>query len=172
MLMTREEILHLEVRPGVKVKDIRMMNGHNLVCKTQMADMTPGRIVLPNKYRKKSICNLVAVKGLLVTVSEPYRPKIVKTTMKYSEAFGHEIPQHKTVDLDKILPSVMVAGECILYNSFNMGRVEVPGLDDGLIMVRDCDVLAAWDADLDDTIELSDFAMSRPDLNNGLSNDV
>jgi hypothetical protein len=140
---------------GVPVKKIRLLNGHNLVYKIPRADTT-GSLKLPDTYVRKSVRNLIAIKGLVIKVTEPYRPKVSKIIYVYNSAYNEQLPRSIVKDCKKPIEAVLTPGEFIVYNSYNVGMVAVEGLPEPLVIVRDIDLFVAYQAAVDGTVELGD----------------
>ena len=140
---------------GVPVKQVRLLNGNNLVYKIPSAD-TLGMFKLPDTYVRKSVRNLIAIKGLVVKVTEPYVPKVAKIVYVFNAAYNEPIPRSIVKDCKRPIDAVLTPGEFIVYNSYNVGTVSVVGLPEPLVIVRDIDLFVAYPPEVDSTVELGD----------------
>jgi hypothetical protein len=147
------------VSNGAKVRSIKLLNGHALVWKIPMPEKV-GPLHMPDQYRKRAVGNLCSIKGLILKVSEPWTRKKVKTTWAFDIKAGQDMPTHKVSD-DVHGPSSIRAGDCMLFNSYNMGHIVVKEMDDYLVLVREIDMEAVWTPDYDDQVELSTWAMTH-----------
>ena len=147
----------LETSKGQYVRDLRLLGGTHLVWKIPVRD---GVIKTPDSYKARSVGNLCAIKGFVIKVSEPWRPKqAVKTGYKWSPDHEMDLPQYKIKTMPEQV-SPLTPGDCILYNSYNLGKLEVAGLPEGLVFVRDIDIEAYWAPSYDRHVELGDHAMT------------
>jgi hypothetical protein len=152
--------MDLEADGGVKVRDYRLQNGHYLVFKIPMADLTSGVVplVLPDIYKKRAVKNVVAIKGFVLRSSEPYCPVRAKTYWEWDEKAGQQMPKHKLKTFPQTEAEVR-PGDCVLYSSYNIAHIAVNGLLDPLVIIREIDMLTVWDPKDDDSIQLSDHAL-------------
>lgn len=151
----------LTLRNGSKVGSVRMLNGHLLVWKIPMPECI-GKcgLKMPDQYRARAVGNLCAIKGFVVASSAPWTRKKVKTTWAFDQKAGQEMPTHKVSDAARA-PSEIAAGDCIVFNSYNVAHVEVEELDTYLVVVREIDVEMSWSPDYDSLVELGDWAMTH-----------
>ncbi len=80
--MKHEELLELETKTGVKVKDIELVNGYHLVYKIPISSET---IALPSIVQKKSVRNVVMIVGQVVRSSSPFRRKHSKRHIRWKQ---------------------------------------------------------------------------------------
>jgi hypothetical protein len=154
------DFLDLETEHGVPVRNYRPLGGHYIVYKVPMKE---GSIIaLPEAFKARAVKNIVAIKGLVLCATERFRPKKAIRYWEWDmkQDPPTEMPKYKVVDLPEVGATVN-PGDHILYNSFNVAHVNVIGLSEPLVVIRDCDLLAAWDADYDDQVELSDHALTH-----------
>lgn len=153
--------LDLKTASGIPVGKLRLLNGNHLVWKIPMPEKI-GKcgLRMPDQYRARAVGNLCAIKGFIVRASEPWTRKKVKRTWVWDEKAGQEMPRYKAVDAAHG-PSDVKAGDCVLYNSYNMGQIEVVGLPTYLVVVREIDMEASWTPDRDTQVELGDWAMKQ-----------
>lgn len=152
------EILEMLTSTGYRVGDLRMMNGNHLVQKLRMdneLEFSSGKkMLLPDVHTRKSIGNLVAIKGLVIVPSIPWRPKVLKTKYEYSEIHGTPIPKSKVVNTGALVSTSLQSGDGIVYNSYNIGKIEVVGLDEPLVIIREIDMMSQFLLSDADEIEL------------------
>jgi hypothetical protein len=156
-----EAFLNLEDNDGIPLRNYRLQGGHFLIYKIPMKDTTDGvvPIKLPDQYRKRAIKNVVAIKGFVIRSSEPYQPVRAKTTWAWNEKAGQQMPVHKPVWYPRTEAEVK-PGQCVLYNSYNIAHVNVPGLVEPLVVIREVDMLAVWNPQYDESVSLSDHALN------------
>jgi len=125
-----------------------------------MGDYTKGAvpILLPDQYKKRAIKNVIAIKGFVLRATAPYGTIRAKQYWVWDEKAGQEMPRYKTKTLPKANPEVK-AGDCVLYNSYNIAHVFVQGLPDPLVIIREIDMFTVWDPKDDATIELGDHSI-------------
>lgn len=152
--------LDLETEDGGKLRDFRLQNGHFIIYKIPMDDFTKGAvpILLPDQYKKRAIKNVIAIKGFVIRASEPYGTVRAKQYWVWDEKAGQEMPRYKIKTLPRAEPEVK-AGDCVLYNSYNIAHLSVKGLLDPLVIIREIDMLTVWDPADNDAIELGDHAI-------------
>ncbi len=167
-----DEFLYRQTDYGCMVKDLELQNGHYLVWKIPMAEQSKGEhgapIDLPDNYRRRQVGNLVAIMGFVIASSAPFRTKHAKKYWKVvSEAEasrdqlpGLERPRYKVRSGIMAEPQVQ-PGSAIVYNSYNLGFIEIVGLQEPLTLIREIDVLARFSVDRVPAYELGDFALTR-----------
>lgn len=153
-----EFFLKLESSTGFKIRNMLLREGHYLVWKIPMADNP--FISLPDQYRAKAVRNIVSIKGFVVKASMPWRPKVAKRYWEWDKDQEMDMPKYKTVTQPCLKEPEVQAGECILYNSYNIARIEV-GLEEPLVVIRECDIIAAWDPKDDHRVSLGDHTMDQ-----------
>jgi hypothetical protein len=151
--------LNLETSRGDLVRNIRLREGHYLVYKIPMADNP--FIALPDQYKAKAVKNIVSIKGFVIVASEPWRRKTAKQYWVWDKDQEMEMPKYKTITSPTAVPSEVVAGKCVLYNSYNIAKIVVPALDDELVIIRECDMMAIWDPKEDKSVTLGNHTMSQ-----------
>jgi co-chaperonin GroES (HSP10) len=158
--MELKDILDLKTVSGYPVRKLRMRGGHNLLMKLRIPGSTDKGLLLPDRFTRRSIENVVSTKGLVVIASEPFRPKLLKTKYKWNNALSCPTPHSETRDAQFMVESSVQAGDHVLYTSYNIGKVEVVGLDEPLVIVREIDIIASFAADYDSHVELGDHTMN------------
>lgn len=135
-----EDFLELRTNTGVPVKNIEMMNGHYLIYKIPVE----GRILdLPDEFKSKSIKNVLMVRGLVIKSSSPFRRKRAKPYFVWDNEKKDWVVKYKTLEGSESFPSAVPEGKCVLYNSYNVGRIKVNCVNEPLVVVRDIDI-DAW----------------------------
>lgn len=159
-MMKLDHFLDLETDTNIKIRDIKMRGGHFLVYKIPMPEND--FIALPDVYKARAIRNVVAIKGLVLRHSAPFRPKRAKQYWEWDTSgdYPREVPKYKVVDLPET-ESPVKAGDVILYNSYNIAKVEVSGLLEPLVIIREVDILASWELEYDDRVQLGDHALQH-----------
>lgn len=156
-----DSFLDLETDAGVPVRDFRLQNGHLLIYKIPMDEFTAGVVPLklPDKYRTRAIRNVVAIKGFVVRSSEPYCPQRAKTSWVWDKKAGQSMPKHTLITFPRVEAEVQ-AGDCVMYNSYNIAHIRVTGLVEPLVIIREIDMFAVWDPKYNKEVELSDHALN------------
>jgi len=153
-----EFFLNLTSSTGYSIRTMRLREGHYLVYKIPMADSP--FIALPGSYKAKAVRNIVSIKGFIIKASAPWRPKVAKRYWKWDRDQEMDMPAYKTVTMPCLKEPEGKPGECLLYNSYNIARIEV-GLDEPLVVIRECDMMATWDPKDDASVTLGDHTMSQ-----------
>lgn len=146
--------LRLKTASGLPLNKLKMRGGHYLVFKCPMAENP--YLQLPDSFKSRAIKNIVAIKGFVVIASQPWHPVVAKRYWEWDKTSGMEMPRYKTVTMDVAKDAEVKAGQCILYNSYNIGKVKVNGLIEELVIIREIDMMASWSPKVNDTIDLPD----------------
>lgn len=167
-----EGFLNLETEFGYPVRDLELRNGMYLVWKVPMSEQSKGRqgkpIFLAAQYRRRAVGNLVAIIGYVIRVSAPWlgsRSKkhwvnLPEHVAERDGLPGTMRPRYKTKTCGEFQPQLK-PGRAILYNSYNVGQIFVPALNENLVVVREIDVMAHFAAESIASYELGEFALSR-----------
>lgn len=165
-LREKRELLERTTSLGCKLKDIRLQNGHCLVLKVRSATTSKGGIELPDTFTKKSVGNLKALKGVILSASQPYRRHSKYRKVEFSHAYGESIWRSHprkcggmSVFASAECPPAVTDGDAVVYNSYNVGKIQVDGCEEDVCIVRECDILCRFPAEKIDDVNLSDFAV-------------
>jgi len=150
--------LSMTTTTGFPVRNIRMQGGHFLVYKIPMGDSP--NLLLPDMYKKKAIKNIVSIKGFVIRATEPFCPKKAKQYWVWDKDQEMEVPKYRTISLPR-RESEVEAGVCILYSSYNVGKVTVQDMYEPLVIIREVDILASWAPEEDSKITLGDHTMDQ-----------
>lgn len=167
-----QEFLSRDTEYGCKVKDLQPKNGTYLIWKIPMSEESSGKqgakIYLAPQFRRRQVRNLVSILGFVVSVSEPFRMLHSRkkwVSLPEAEAAKDGLPgtirPRYTVRHGVVTNPQVKAGDCVVYSSYNLGRVNVIGLDEPLVVVREIDVLARFPVEKIEDYELADFALTR-----------
>jgi len=167
--MTWEEIQALQTEYGRPVSAFRMTNGNNLVMKVEIEAMTDGThgesIALAGTTMRKSVGNLHAVRGLVLRNSAPFVVKSARKKHRWKWGWAgkmhvREKREHYWVPYRiAVTEPALHENEGIVYTSYNVGKIAVEGLRDPLVIVREMDVVAAFDREYMADVDLTDLAM-------------
>lgn len=155
-----DHFLSMRTSTGHLVGDLVFREGHFLMYKIPLAKVR-GSIALPDQYTAKATRNIVSIKAFIIAASVPWCRKTAKKRWEWDENSEIEMPKYDTIRAETEHPSDLKAGDCVIYNSFNIAKIEVGEIYDELCVVRECDILAAWDVEHDDQIELGDHTMAQ-----------
>jgi hypothetical protein len=144
-----------------RVGDISMRNGHYLVLKVETPALTDGAhgdpIHLPGTHTVKSTRSMVCIRGLVLRSGTPY----LKRGLRWTENPVTKRPRSEVCDLGIVEPQVQ-AGEGIIYQSYNAGKIRVNGLTQPLVIVREIDVECHFPREMMRHVDIGDFAKSKP----------
>ena len=177
--------LKLETELNCTVEDLQMKSNHYLVWKIPMEAMSEGafgrQIYLPDIHRRRKIGNLVTILGFVIRKTAPYYPKFAKRDVErenqemriaaaeaeVAEKRGEKPQQytprpHFKVKVGEVrVPGNIEPGDAVVYNSYNIGQIQVSGLREPLCIVRGIDIEAVFPPANAARVELGDFAMTR-----------
>lgn len=162
-----------ETEIGQAVRDLELVNGTYLVYKIPMPEESKGdhghKIVLAPGYRRRAVGNRIVIRGFVVKSSNPFheiraRKKWVNLPQEVAELDG--LPGTARI---KYIPRVntnlsraqVEPGRGILYNSYNLCHIDLPEINDELVVVREIDVFAHFPIESVERYELGDFALTR-----------
>ncbi len=155
-----DHFLGMRTSTGHIVRDMVFREGHFLVYKIPMA-RAQGAIALPDQYTAKATRNIVSIKGFVIAASLPWCRKTAKQYWEWDPEQEMELPKYRTVRAESEFPSDIKAGMCILYNSYNIAKVEVGEVYDELCVIRECDIFASWAVEHNDEIQLGEHTMDQ-----------
>lgn len=162
--LSLEYFLDLETVHG-KVRNFRLLNNHFLVYKIPMGSTSSGRegaaILLPNSFTRKATKNLVVIKAFVLRSTAPFIVKSSRRVWKRDVQTGEEKLTYKVTSGTARIPTDVLPGDCIIYNGYNVGKVECRDLPEPLTIVRGIDIDAVYPPGLDDTVEVGDHAMGQ-----------
>lgn len=138
--MEFEEILEAECEYGYPVKDIQTFGGIHLIYKVPLEDR--GSLLLPEIVKQKSIKNIIFIRGLVISGSEPFRRKHKTKEIVWDNAIQDWKVEWTVWDAETAYPSSVQTGDGILYTSYNLGSVRVDGLREPLPFVRETDIVS------------------------------
>jgi hypothetical protein len=153
-----EYFLDLQTSRGDRVRDMQFREGHYLVYKIPMEDNP--FIALPESFKVKAVRNIVSIRGFVILASSPWRPKKAKRYWEWDRDQEMDMPKYKTITVPMLKEPEAKPGECVLYNSYNIARIEV-GLDEPLVVIRECDMVASWKPSYDKQVSLGEHTMSQ-----------
>lgn len=158
-----EDYLGLECGNGWKIRDFEPANGTHLVLKIEMSSLTPGGVVLPPQFTKRSLKSLVNILGFVLRESRPYRRKIAKKSWVWDDKSDRWKPEYKVRDTNREYPPDVRAGDGILYGSYNVGRFQFrdPSVHGEVVLVREIDIEGHFPIEDLERVALSDFALER-----------
>jgi len=156
--LSLDHFLELETDYGWKIKDADLMGGHHIVYKIPMDDHSV--IALPESFKRKATANICLIRGLIIKTSRPFRRVRATKTFQWSNKDEQMVVKWVTVEGTKHVPTDIRAGSGILYSSYNVGRIPVKGLSEPLVVVRDVDIMAAFDMADAKSVVLPDKALN------------
>ena len=151
----------LKTEQGWSLGNFCSINGHHLVYKIPVADTTELGIALPEYYRKKATKNVVMIRGFVICASLPWHRKYTHKRMVWDIKTESWKTVWRVWDSAIPQPSDFGSGIGVLYNSYNVGKVKVPGLPEPLVVVRDIDVEATFSIDSTSRIHLGAKCMDK-----------
>ncbi len=136
-----DHFLNMRTTTGHMVRDLVFREGHFLVYKIPMAKEA-GAIALPDQYTARATKNIVSIKGFVIIATESWCRKTAKKRWEWDPEQEMELPKYDVITAQDSYPSDIKAGMCILYNSYNIAKVEVDEVYDELCVIRECDIFA------------------------------
>lgn len=147
-----EEFLSLEMENGWKVRDCFPIQGHHLVYKVPVEKI--GIIHLSEGLAKKSIRNIMMIRGLVIKASPPFRRVYSKKSVIWdNEKSDWAVKWPKQYGRGEY-PSDVKDGDAIMYMSYNVSKIRVHGLREPLVVIRDLDVVSTFDIEDIDRVGL------------------
>lgn len=137
-----EKFLDMETEFGWKLRDVTTFNGHHLVYKVPTQET--GLVILPDLYKKKSVKNIVMIRGFVICSSGPFNRKSAKRTYVWDRKAEQNKLKWVVREANNPFPSEVQPGDGILYMSYNVGKVKVVGMSEPLVMVREIDIVAKF----------------------------
>jgi hypothetical protein len=148
-----------------RVRDLKLLNNNYLVQKIRINSIhtiaNGINLLLPDIFTKKSVGNLVQIRALVIKASMPFVSKHVGKRYLGLDAKSCSYQYMYPIRNGTVQQPVVNEGDCIIYNGYNVGKVEVEGLDDPLVIVRGIDIEATFPSDCTDRVTLGDLAMAR-----------
>lgn len=151
----------LTTETGCKVSDIQPLNGHFLIYKIMLPKKSDGGITLPYHYRRRSIKNVSMILGFVLKSSQPWRRKFNRKTMVWDHRTESWKANWKVWDGKESYPSDIPEGVGVFYNSYNVGKLKVQGLDEPLVHIRHIDILATFPIENWSDVQVGGKAMER-----------
>lgn len=155
-----ERILDSETDLGCIVRKIQLRNGHYLIKKESIPEKV-SLLSMPEIVLRKSVTNLVVIKGRIIIASAPYQPWVQQSVYEWNEAVGQQLRREKPIRCAEVVDPPLRSGDGVMYQSYNVGKVRVEGLDEELVIVRDIDILCSFDWKHQRKVQVSDFALTR-----------
>jgi hypothetical protein len=137
-----DKFLDMETEYGWKLRDVELFYGHHLVYKIPTQET--GKVILPDIYKKKSVKNIVMIRGFVIRTSNPFNRKIARKDYIWDRKAGQLALKWVVREANNPIPSDVRPGDGILYMSYNVGKVKVVGMSEPLVMVREIDVVARF----------------------------
>lgn len=153
-----DHFLNMRASTGHIVRDMIFREGHYLLYKIPMEK---AGITLPDQYTAKATKNIVSIKAFVIIASLPWCRKTAKQRWEWDETSEMEVPKYDTIRAQKEYPGEIEAGMCVLFNSFNVAKIEVGEIYDELVVARECDIMAWWKPEHNSEIELGDHTMKQ-----------
>lgn len=151
----------MKTEAGWRVRDVNLVNGHHLIYKIPLGEKSKGGITLPPQYRKKATRNVIMILGYVVGVSNPWRRKHNRKYLVWDKIGETWKTEWKVWDGKAVLPADFEAGSCVLYNTYNVGKVKSPELSDPLVVVRDIDIAAHFSVGDLERVKLGERSLDR-----------